>query len=141
MTTPLESRAWTFQERYLASRTLHFTASEVYWECYHTNACETFPAGFPPEFVHGNPACRPKTPILAAMWEWYVEKHSCRKLTFHSDKLVALSGMAQAINLQINDEYVVGMWRSKLERQLCWSLGRNGQAKDGKEIVPYRAPT
>jgi hypothetical protein len=143
MATPLESRGWTFKERHLTSRALHFTAGEVYWECYHTNACETFPAGFAPEFVHGldHQAYRLKTPISTASWESLVNMYSRRKLTFSSDKFVALSGMAQAMHFQHNDEYVAGMWRSKLEGQLCWSLGNNGQAKDGKETVPYRAPT
>jgi hypothetical protein len=30
---PLNKRAWVLQERYLARRTLHFTADQVYWEC------------------------------------------------------------------------------------------------------------
>jgi hypothetical protein len=81
------------------------------------------------------------TPISAATWNRLVEEYSTRKLTFSSDKLVALSGIAQAIRLQSNDEYVVGMWRSKLEEQLCWKLRYNGQVKNSKEIVPYRAPT
>jgi Heterokaryon incompatibility protein (HET) len=51
MASPLESRGWRYQERYLAPRTLYFTEREVYWECHHTNACETFPAGFPPRLL------------------------------------------------------------------------------------------
>jgi len=143
MNTPLESRGWTFQERYLAPRTIHFTASEVYWECYHTNACETFPAGMQQKLVEslGGLTQIFTTPISAATWNRLVEEYSTRKLTFSSDKLVALSGIAQAIHLQSNDEYVVGMWRSKLEEQLCWKLRYNGQVKNSKEIVPYRAPT
>jgi hypothetical protein len=30
---PLNKRAWALQERYLARRTLHFAADQVYWEC------------------------------------------------------------------------------------------------------------
>lgn len=30
---PLNKRAWVLQERYLARRTLHFAADQVYWEC------------------------------------------------------------------------------------------------------------
>ena len=81
------------------------------------------------------------TPISPAIWNRVVEAYSTRKLTFSSDKLVALSGIAQAIHLQSNDEYIVGMWRSKLEEQLCWKLSYNGQVNNSKEIVPYRAPT
>jgi hypothetical protein len=146
MKTPLASRGWTFQERYLAPRTLHFTASEVYWECYHTNACETFPAGMQEKLAKslgevGRLTEIFTTPISPAIWNRVVEAYSTRKLTFSSDKLVAVSGIAQAIHLQSNDEYIVGMWRWKLEEQLCWKLSYNGQVKNSKEIVPYRAPT
>jgi hypothetical protein len=40
---PLTKRGWTLQERLLPSRTLHFTSTQVFWECYQQVACETFP--------------------------------------------------------------------------------------------------
>ncbi len=36
----LHSRAWVFQERLLASRTLHYTSTELAWECATGIACE-----------------------------------------------------------------------------------------------------
>lgn len=39
-TAPLLGRAWAFQERILAPRTLHFCTSELIWECNTTLACE-----------------------------------------------------------------------------------------------------
>lgn len=31
--TPLASRAWVLQERLLAPRTLHFSKTQLFWEC------------------------------------------------------------------------------------------------------------
>lgn len=38
--TPLLERAWVFQERLLAPRTLHFGCSEMIWECNDSTKCE-----------------------------------------------------------------------------------------------------
>ena len=37
---PLLDRAWVFQERLLAPRSLHFSTSELIWECNSSLACE-----------------------------------------------------------------------------------------------------
>lgn len=38
--TPLSKRAWAFQERFLAQRTLHFTADQIFAECQQHIVCE-----------------------------------------------------------------------------------------------------
>jgi len=50
--SPLLTRAWSFQERLLAPRTLHFHAEEMVWECKTDMRCEcgqldTDPRSFP----------------------------------------------------------------------------------------------
>jgi hypothetical protein len=37
---PLLTRAWAFQERLFPSRTLHFHAEELIWECKSAVQCE-----------------------------------------------------------------------------------------------------
>ena len=37
----LNTRGWVFQERALSRRTIHFTSTQVYWECGHGVYCET----------------------------------------------------------------------------------------------------
>lgn len=39
--SPLNTRAWVFQERALARRTIHFSASQMYWECGAGVHCES----------------------------------------------------------------------------------------------------
>ncbi|KAL7790342.1 heterokaryon incompatibility protein domain-containing protein [Trichoderma ceciliae] len=49
-TSPLSARGWCFQERFLAPRTIHFTKSQIFWECEGLRACETFPKRLPKEY-------------------------------------------------------------------------------------------
>jgi hypothetical protein len=42
----LNSRAWVYQESFLAPRTLSFTAHELFWECISSMTCETFPDSY-----------------------------------------------------------------------------------------------
>ncbi|KAF3067289.1 hypothetical protein GL218_08627 [Daldinia childiae] len=48
--SPLVSRAWCFQERFLAPRTLHFAEPQIFWECQAMSRCETFPNGVPSQY-------------------------------------------------------------------------------------------
>ncbi|KAI0188503.1 heterokaryon incompatibility protein-domain-containing protein [Xylaria flabelliformis] len=45
--SPLVSRGWCLQERFLAPRTLHFAKSQIFWECQKKKRCETFPNEIP----------------------------------------------------------------------------------------------
>jgi hypothetical protein len=45
--SPLASRAWCLQERLLSPRTLHFSKMELFSECQHCNASESFPDRHP----------------------------------------------------------------------------------------------
>uniref|UniRef100_A0A0D2Y6V8 Heterokaryon incompatibility domain-containing protein n=1 Tax=Fusarium oxysporum (strain Fo5176) TaxID=660025 RepID=A0A0D2Y6V8_FUSOF len=58
-----------------------------------------------------------------------------RKLTKASDKLPAISGLASIFAQRLNDEYVVGLWRSKLLEGLLW------QSLRCRRVSDYRAPS
>jgi Heterokaryon incompatibility protein (HET) len=134
---PLLRRGWALQERLLAPRTLHFTSTQLFWECHHKVACESFPERFPTAVAYGQSYFK-KQPFSRPMWSWLVEQYSHCDLTFTKDKLVAISGLARTIQRQTGDQYIAGMWRKDLEFQLCWysSIGQ-----DVQRAVPYRAPT
>ena len=44
---PLNRRAWVMQERFLSPRVLHFSRSQIFWECLEITAGEMFPLGIP----------------------------------------------------------------------------------------------
>lgn len=41
--SPLSSRGWVVQERFLARRIIHFTRTQLYWECLEFTRCEKDP--------------------------------------------------------------------------------------------------
>jgi hypothetical protein len=93
---PLEFRGWTVQERILPTRCLYFTETQLFFECNHSVACETFPEGFPKTLMYHESYFR-KVPVSRELWMWIVQDYSSRDLTFPSDKLVAVSGLARRI--------------------------------------------
>ncbi|KAK3317382.1 heterokaryon incompatibility protein-domain-containing protein [Cercophora scortea] len=151
----LNTRAWVFQERLLSPRILHFGASQVFWECCRASASEVYPDGFPeniePVRYKSN---QPSQPIvrkkksrdidsdLATIqemnyWADIVTNYTACNLTFGSDKLIALSGVASlARDLMGGDEYLAGLWRRGLGSQLLW-WADSLVARPGE----YRAPS
>ncbi|TVY19156.1 hypothetical protein LARI1_G003617 [Lachnellula arida] len=133
----LASRAWALQERLLAPRTLQFSKTDMLWECHEKDACSLFPDGLP-QSLCGHYTYREKA-SLASIWDLVVELYSAAKLTRYSDKSVALSGLAYAVQCETGDEYVAGMWRKDLEAQLLWSV--RPHKWEVPRPRPYRAPT
>ncbi|KAK7995007.1 hypothetical protein PG990_013780 [Apiospora arundinis] len=75
-------------------------------------------------------------------WARIVQAYTACDLTFPSDKLVAISGIAKMVRSILNDEYVAGMWRLHLDREILW-VKSPAFRPDGPGILdsPYRAPT
>lgn len=143
----INSRAWVLQERLLSTRNLHFGESQLSWECRQKDASEIYPAGLP-EFAKTElPRVkslftlrkqRPSGETLSQSWYNIVTMYSSCNLTYPSDKLVALSAVAKEMKFIMGDQYVVGLWRRDLERQLLWVV------KDpALRLLPevYRAPS
>ncbi|TVY81122.1 hypothetical protein LSUE1_G005745 [Lachnellula suecica] len=138
----LNSRAWVFQERMLSPRTIHFTARQLFWECHETEACERFPDGFPIQmsrrkyfhFDKNVPSIRTKpgyktlfskdvvnNPVATMNpWSQMIKTYSSCQLTYNSDKLVAISGMANKMQSVTDNSYVAGLWRESLPFDLLW---------------------
>ncbi|KAH8811166.1 heterokaryon incompatibility protein-domain-containing protein [Xylogone sp. PMI_703] len=56
------------------------------------------------------------------LYAWYllVEEYCRRQLTFKSDRLPAMGGVAAKMAAATQDEYIHGIWRSDLVRGLAW---------------------
>ena len=131
---PLARRGWALQERLLPPRTLHFTPTQLVWECNKLTTCESLPGelnGLMPKDQFWK-----KQPVTKSLWTFIVQSYSNCHLTYSNDKLVAISGLARIIQDQTRDEYIAGMWRKDLEFQLCW-YSETGSSR----LIPYRAPT
>ena len=76
---------------------------------------------------------------FTAMWTEIVQRYSRCDLTFGSDKLIAISGIAKRMGLRMGfdkDDYFAGMWRQDLLRQLLWY-----SFDPGARSEKYRAPS
>lgn len=151
----LETRGWTFQEYLLPSRVLHFGPFDIEWRCRERHTCE---CGQMDLEESGKPLWH-RRHILAGIaadllenegralewWEEVVHAYSQRYLTNASDKLPALSGMAQLRRQAGRDTYLAGLWKSSLVHDLCWYYRSNhyiaGYGVVGRRPAEYRAPS
>jgi hypothetical protein len=147
--TLLSNRAWAFQERYLAERTIHFTSEQLFCECRYQIACEAWPKGVKPALARMGdipfPSRTYKHPYgPEEEWRQVVLHYSRAKLTYPRDKLVALSGVAHKYQEKTGDRYVAGLWRNGLEKHLCWAVERileNQLPASEIHSTTYRAPS
>ena len=122
---PLSDRGWTLQERLLSPRTIHYGRTDMYWEC----QCCVFAedgAMFRRTFTAPSDLCASESQesgeTRQRRWARLVEEYSRRKLTKESDKLPALSGLANLIATNSGDTYLAGLWKSSLMTELGWSI-------------------
>jgi Heterokaryon incompatibility protein (HET) len=130
---PLFHRAWAFQERLLARRVVHYTPQELVWECESTCWCEcgqldrtvsnkgrfptlkSFKARYAEVVKYGSDRDR------LELWLAIIDQYQSRQLTFPSDRLLALSAVAEQISHRgLMGLYVAGMWADWLMPCLLW---------------------
>jgi hypothetical protein len=134
----LNLRGWTFQERVLAPRVLHFGRSEFAWECPETLACEcqTTSTSFDKEsrfkalladrplreahLGQGNSVTNGQVDIL--LWTHFVKEFTERQLSYSTDILHALSGLASYMAAATEADYVCGIWKKQLAEFLMWRV-------------------
>ena len=93
-------------ERFLARRNLHFGAESLFFECHELEACETFPGNlrtiFEMQFINrfkgANPS-KDRSPAASTVsflksWQQIIQAYMECDLTYKSDKMIALSGVA-----------------------------------------------
>ncbi|KXJ96262.1 heterokaryon incompatibility protein-domain-containing protein [Microdochium bolleyi] len=158
----INRRGWVFQERMLSPRILYFGHEQLFWECRELEATESYPTGLPALIDTQGPGGGLKIhdpmqyldhikrkgghfeqswdvrDAMANMWSDMVEAYTSCALTMPQDKLIALSGIAQQLQTVFNDEYIAGMWRSRLVINLGW---RRNPRSTGTRAAEYRAPT
>ncbi|KAF7894956.1 hypothetical protein EAF00_006770 [Botryotinia globosa] len=115
----LTSRAWAVQERVLAPRTLHFTKSQLFWECRTNQACETFPDTLP-RVLCNDSLYLPKQESQS--WSDIIRVYSNCSLTHDSDCLIAIGGVARQLQNKNGGKYFAGLWQSRIREQMCWYI-------------------
>ncbi|KAK5658442.1 hypothetical protein OQA88_1831 [Cercophora sp. LCS_1] len=158
--TPLETRGWTLQEMVLPSRVLHYTGHELAWECNtehfcecgrktHVNECpwdhsNTFKTTFRGVNLKGaGPWCEN---LCDEGWKAMIREFTKRRLTFQSDRLHAIKGMARMVqstfpgDTDLDPGYAFGMFRHSFEKLLFWWATTPERAPPAR-VSPLIAPT
>ena len=55
-------------------------------------------------------------------WSVISERYTECGLTFARDKLIAISGLAKAMESVLQDKYLAGLWRSRIHEHLLWEV-------------------
>lgn len=108
--SPLNTRAWCYQERLLSSRILHFCKTRIFFECLDSKCSEDHPHGIEKDiFIQDVKVNSPRGRMLKlkeygesdvaklahSIWAATASQYSERTFTFVSDRLVAVSSIAQ----------------------------------------------
>ncbi|KAF7505280.1 hypothetical protein GJ744_001067 [Endocarpon pusillum] len=127
--TVLNKRGWVFQERLLAPRILHFARHQLFWECFTENKCEVYPVGIPlhrplksfkPIFTEATQKEGALSMDALCLWHRLIKEYTNCALTRSSDRLAALAGLARLFQDATGDEYLYGLWRSRLAESMHW---------------------
>lgn len=116
---PLWSRAWTYQENALSRRVIHFDEADDIWECRQeiVIAARNGDGESDINQLKMTPLCRM---IGSGEWESVVETYTSRLLTYPSDKLPAISALAERMAGRLESEYVAGLMKEQLSRRALW---------------------
>ncbi|KAK0745512.1 heterokaryon incompatibility protein-domain-containing protein, partial [Schizothecium vesticola] len=145
---PLFKRGWTFQELMLSPRALifdsrHITvkspgfAFEPLVETHVTfqTECPELPAAvFDRREDKSDVHTTKKSNIYDQhrIWSQIIQEYSGRNLTFFTDRLPALAGVAAELARVWDDIYLAGLWRRTLVQHLAWHISPRGSpAWDG----------
>jgi hypothetical protein len=131
---PIWTRAWVLQERLLSPHLLIFGSEELSWQCTTARCCECGAdqlsveswkrmTAWKDSFKVRSPAATSRQKLDVALgkdpgaadhrraWRLVAESYSQLELTYRSDTLPAMAGLAQSFKKQLgNVEYFGGMW-------------------------------
>lgn len=140
---PLRYRAWTLQEAELSRRTIFFADRQLLWRCRNLRGTTELPwTEQLPDVGHRMkpwPLCdglqddQTEGIFSDTRLKWYrlVEDYSLRKLTYDSDKLTAIAGLAKDYQRMFpGAQYVAGMWGPHTPRMPIFRPSHNPRLKN-----------
>jgi hypothetical protein len=155
---PVYGRGWCLQEQVLAARLVHFTDSEMVMECAEAVACEcdavsgqnrqhclpNHPPDLPPtpRKPHWHQTTRVSKDVKQVLGAWWscVEQYSVRHLSVETDRLPAISGIAESLSECGLGSYCAGIWAADLPSGLLWGVIPQHPAKP-RRPAEYTAPS
>ncbi|KAF7952391.1 uncharacterized protein EAE97_001888 [Botrytis byssoidea] len=142
--TPLLSRAWVFQERQLAPRTLHFHPSELVMKCKSGLRCECTILERMNDGSGSNSkdqdSLRPEAYEIFNQWNELVREYSRLLITRESDRLIALIGIATQFQRKVNCGYLAGLWSSDIANGLLWDITGSPYMRERMDLRRIKEP-
>lgn len=89
------------------------------------------------QVLTGNKASPGHADQFKSLWRDILKRYTSCKLTYQSDKLVAISGIASLFEKNLRLEYKVGLWVANLLTELLWS----SETTSNNEILALRRST
>ncbi|KAJ4009584.1 hypothetical protein NW766_008703 [Fusarium irregulare] len=151
----LISRGWCLQEAVLSTRLIHFTPSDIIWECKSTMKCfdehhhpdqaewtirktltelQNWPVSSIDQSLTTGSEVDRQVAIYKA-WTGLVSKYTLRTLSFQEDKLPAFGGIASYFSQSLAQSFAcISMLESGRDRTNGCSVTRTGRA-DGAVLV------
>ncbi|KAG9238717.1 heterokaryon incompatibility protein-domain-containing protein [Amylocarpus encephaloides] len=128
---PLWNRAWAFQERALSKRTIHFHGEEMIWECQESRDCECGYLGWEHStadlsmvsedgIARTNLIIKPPLKVFEK-WLNILNAFTTLEVSYESDRLPAISGIASSLSEKLNSSYTAGVWQYRLGHGLLWT--------------------
>lgn len=122
---PLLSRGWVYQERLMSRRIIHFGSNEISWECSESIKCECSGSVYgvqstnAPKLWHRIDS-QAEMSEIEGHWQKMVTKYTQLALTYSSDRLSALAGLAMEMQPRRSGRYLAGLWEDTILSDLCW---------------------
>lgn len=145
-TWPTLTRAWTLQERLLATRVVQFAPQELVWECTTQCSCECGGLARNDSLKISFDAASlcdlelPEDRLLAAssFWRLIMVQASSRALTKDSDRLIANAGLARRFHETSPElgRYLAGVWEADLLHSLSWEINTDDQTERVSHVAP-----
>lgn len=150
---PLSTRGWTFQERLLSRRLIHFGAHQRHWECLSMRSSEAWASidGYqglgiaapfradPLRYVYQEKsfesADKTQNNRTIRAWRNLVQVYSKKGLSDPQDKLPAVTGMMKHLEARYHMSFTWGMCFETLFHCLLWSVHK------GVRVTPPRSPS
>ncbi|KAK5659793.1 hypothetical protein OQA88_1004 [Cercophora sp. LCS_1] len=159
---PIGDRAWCLQERQLSPKVLHLIDDgNVVFECtgiVASSASEQSTSEFVTDPRHARILSRPYPRVLlprvvdlikkdAGMFDcmrfWYsvFSDYQKRQMTYRTDNLIALQGVAELVTRSGEYTYLSGIWLEDLARGLLWARNNAGDKGDANAETRRQAWT
>jgi hypothetical protein len=150
---PLVTRAWTLQETLLSRRILSYGSRQLRWYCglcgnhdggvlgWDSPNWDSFQSLDERVSEHARQPFEISDILTTLRWVEIVKQYTMRGMSEPSDKLIAISAVAQRLASRTEGRwgrYYAGIWRERFFEQLLWSIS---EGEIAKRPVRYRAPS